>query len=279
MNIRLVSLPNPRQKSAASITACLILLCSLFILNAMIDETGLGTDLGRRYLAPGHGSILGTDWLGRDMFTRITKGLCMSFHIGIMSAIGSSLIAVIMGLAAAVFGKKVDAIVALLIDAFLSVPHIVLLILVSFTLGGGFKGIVIAVCVSHWSRLARIIRAEILQLKGSDYIMMSYRLGRSRRWIMAHHMLPHVSSQFLIGLILMFPHAILHAAGLSFLGFGMTPDRPCIGVLLSESMRHISTGYWWLALFPGAALVALVKIFDVIGENASRMLNPRTKQE
>lgn len=268
-----------RARSIITILVCVSLFTVLLLLNYFLDDAGLSTDLHRRNLSPSIESILGTDWLGRDMFTRIVKGSFVSFQIGILSAVASSVLAMLMGIIAATFGKKIDYIVTFLIDMFLSVPHIVLLILVSFAIGGGVWGIIIAVAVSHWPRLARIIRAEILQLKSADYVLISYKLGRPKYWVIINHMTMHVFSQFLIGLILMFPHALSHAAGLSFLGFGLSPERPCIGVLISESMRHLSTGYWWLAVFPGIALVIMVKLFDIIGDNFTTIISPRTSQE
>ncbi|NNK01528.1 MAG: ABC transporter permease subunit, partial [Desulfatitalea sp.] len=92
-------------------------------------------------------------------------------------------------------------------------------------------------------------------------------------------MLPNLLPQFLVGLILLFPHAIMHAAGLSFLGFGLPPHMPAIGVLLAEAMRHISTGYWWLAVAPGVALICFVKLFDLLGGAAKSLTAPKTSQE
>jgi peptide/nickel transport system permease protein len=104
-------------------------------------------------------------------------------------------------------------------------------------------------------------------------------MGKSRFFIAHRHMLPHVVTQFLIGLLLLFPHANLHAAALTFLGFGMSPHTPAVGVLLAESMRYLSMGLWWLAVAPGIALVLTVKAFDVLGSNVRVLLDPRTCRE
>jgi peptide/nickel transport system permease protein len=127
--------------------------------------------------------------------------------------------------------------------------------------------------------MTRIIRAEILQIKNSNYVQISYKLGRSKFWVAKNHMAGSVVNQFAVGLILLFPHAILHSAGLTFLGFGLDPNFPSIGMLLSESMRNISTGYWWLAVFPGIALVLIIILFDLFGSNLRKMLDPRRSQE
>ncbi|MBT9154903.1 MAG: Dipeptide transport system permease protein DppC [Firmicutes bacterium] len=93
------------------------------------------------------------------------------------------------------------------------------------------------------------------------------------------HLLPHLKPQLLVGFVLLFPHAILHEAAITFLGFGLSPHRPAIGVILSESMRHLSAGSWWLAFFPGLALLVMVRVFDILGENIRLLLDPRTAHE
>ena len=244
-----------------------------------LSEEGLRTHLTLRKLSPSAIHWLGTDWLGRDMLTRTVKGLCLSLQIGLFAAGFSIIISVLLGICSATLGRWADGLVTYAIDLVMSMPHLVLLILLSFVMGGGGKGVIFAVALSHWPRLARIIRAEVLQLLQADYVRLSRRLGRTPFWIARHHMLPHLFPQILVGAILLFPHAILHAAGLTFLGFGLSPNHPSIGVLLSESMRHLSTGYWWLAVFPGAALVCTVKIFDILGTNIKHLFDPKTQQE
>ncbi|WP_419787121.1 ABC transporter permease [Pseudodesulfovibrio sp.] len=258
---------------------CLAYFAILIATASLMGETGLTTDFLHKKLAPCWQYPFGTDWLGRDMFVRTVKGLRRSLSIGLLAASFSSVVAAVLGTLSATMGRRTDAVVTTLIDLVMATPHLVLLILVSFACGGGATGIVIAVAVSHWTRLARIIRAEILQLKQAEFIQVSRRLGRSPWWIARRHMLPHIMPQFMIGLILLFPHAILHAAGLTFLGFGLSPHNPSIGILLAESMRHLSTGYWWLAILPGVSLLVTVKLFDVLGNRLRIITDPRTSQE
>jgi peptide/nickel transport system permease protein len=262
--------------------ACLFCACvfaALYLAARLLGDLGLEIDFLHRKLAPSIVYPFGTDWLGRDMLVRTVHGLCRSLYIGLLAAGCSSVIAIWIGIMAATMGRRVDDFLSLLIDIVMATPHLVLLILVSFACGGGAGGVIIAVAVSHWPRLARIIRAEILQLRESEFILISRKLGKTPGWIAMHHMLPHLLPQFMIGLILMFPHAILHAAGLTFLGFGLTPHTPSIGILLSESMRHLSTGYWWLAILPGLSLIFTVKLFDILGNNLRTLFEPRTAQE
>lgn len=108
---------------------------------------------------------------------------------------------------------------------------------------------------------------------------MSRKLGKSGGWIFVHHLLPHLAPQFLVGLILMLPHGILHEASISFLGFGLPPEQPAIGIILSESMRYLSTGMWWSAVLPGLSLVLLVLLVDQVGERLRAVLDPYSAQE
>lgn len=270
---------NRRSRALWAVALCLLFFAGLFLLAASLGETGLSTNLGARRLAPSWAYPFGTDWLGRDMLTRTVQGLIRSLGIGLLAAGASSVIAVSLGVVSAAFGRRTDAAVTWLVDLVMSMPHLVLLILVSFMLGGGAEGVILAVAVSHWPRLARVIRAEVLQLKSADYVLLAARFGQSPLVIARKHMLPHLLPQFLVGTLLLFPHAILHAAGLTFLGFGLSPHQPSIGILLAEAMRHISTGYWWLAIIPGVALVFTVKAFDLLGNNLRTLLAPRTSQE
>ncbi len=268
-----------RGRAAWVLVLCLAYFAALVATAAMMSESGLTTDFLHKKLAPCLEFPFGTDWLGRDMLVRTVKGLTRSLGIGLLAASVSSVVSAVLGTLSATLGRKTDAVVTTLIDLVMATPHLVLLILVSFACGGGATGVIIAVAVSHWTRLARIIRAEILQLKQAEFVMVSRKLGRSPWWIARKHMLPHIMPQFTIGLILLFPHAILHAAGLTFLGFGLSPHNPSIGILLSESMRHISTGYWWLAILPGLSLLVTVKLFDVLGNSLRVITDPKTSQE
>ena len=136
------------------------------------------------------------------------------------------------------------------------------------------KGVVIGVALTHWPSLARLIRAEVIQLRESPYIQISRKLGKSSWYIARKHMLPHLVPQFIVGLALMFPHAILHESSITFLGFGLSTEQPAIGIVLSEAMQYLITGKWWLALFPGLLLVFTVVLFYIMGESLRKMLDP-----
>ena len=251
-----------------------VFLAGITIAGSVFAEDAVVVDFARKNLSPCGEYIFGTDWMGRDMFLRTLTGLSMSIKIGLLAAGVSSIIAFVLGTMAATMGKRVDSVITWIIDLVMGIPHILLLILISYAFGKGFKGVVIGVALTHWTSLARLIRSEVLQLKEATYIKVAEKLGKSKFEIATKHMVPHLLPQFLVGLILLFPHAILHEASITFLGFGLSPEQPAIGIILEESMAHLAMGRWWLAVFPGLLLVFTVVLFDVAGESLRKLLDP-----
>ncbi len=270
--------PNRKFASILAIVCSAILLI-VMIVGFLLQNQAMVTDFSQAKLPPSFAHPFGTDWMGRDMFIRTIAGLSTSISIGLFAAILSSAIALVLGCAAALGGKWVDAVVCWLVDLLMGVPHIVLLILISFSLGKGFWGVTIGVALTHWGSLTRVVRAEVMQCRSSQYVMAARKFGQSWFKIACTHMLSFVLPQFLVGLVLLFPHAILHEAAITFLGFGLSPDVPAIGIILSESMTYLTTGLWWLAVFPGIALIVVVFLFDAIGSSLRKVVDPFTAQE
>lgn len=256
-----------------------IYLIGVFIWGLFMNPQTYEANYANKFLAPSLAHPFGTDFIGRDMFHRTIKGLSNSIIIGVLASIVSSIIALVAGIASAVFGGWVDKFVNWCVDLCMGLPHLVLLMLISFMMGKGVKGVTIAVALTHWPSLTRIVRSEVMQIRSSQYVKAAYKMGRTKSQVAFQHILPHVIPAYLIGLVLLFPHAIMHEASITFLGFGMPAEMPAIGVILSEAMQHISTGKWWLALFPGLMLLIAVLLFDVIGENLKKLWNPESGNE
>lgn len=270
---------NRRQRTLLFILLAILFLLFVLFGGSFIDKERIATNFNMRNTAPSFTYLFGTDWLGRDMFARTVMGLGLSMKVGLIGAIGSATIALVLGMSAAIFGKTADRVISWMIDLFLSVPHLVTLILISFVLGGGFKGIIVGLTLTHWPSLARVIRAEVMQVRSAEFVQVSERMGKTRGWIAFHHIFPHVAPQLLIGFMLLFPHVILHEAAITFLGLGLSPHEPAIGVILSESMKYLSSGMWWLAFFPGLGLLIVVRTFEQIGEKLSLLLDPTKAHE
>ncbi|EHQ91070.1 ABC transporter permease [Desulfosporosinus youngiae] len=272
-------LVNRRTWTLTIITAAIVVLLGIVAAGIFMSPEAYATNFENKNQPPSFSHLFGTDWMGRDMFARTIKGLSTSILIGVLAAGISSVIAVIMGTFSAVMGKKADQVVLWLIDMVQGIPHLILLMLISFMLGKGLQGVMIGIAITHWPNLARIVRAEVMAVKNGQFVQASRKMGRSRMFIAVRHILPHVIPQYIVGLILLFPHAILHEASITFLGFGLSPEQPAVGVILSESMRYLTSGFWWLTVLPGAALLAIVLLFDAIGDNLRTIIDPYSAQE
>lgn len=266
---------NQRQRALLLAAVAVLALLAVTVSGLLLYDTAMVTDFSRKNLPPSLSYPFGTDWMGRDMLSRTLTGLSLSIRIGVLTAAVSAAVALALG-TAATLGRWIDAALSWCIDLVMGIPHILLVMLISLAFGKGFVGVVAGVSLSHWTSLARLLRGEVLQLRNAPYVLMAEKLGRTRLQVVRDHMLPHLLPQFLTGLILLFPHAILHEASVTFLGFGLSPEQPAIGVILSESMSYLTTGKWWLALFPGLALVGTVALFALLGDRLRRILDPAT---
>lgn len=269
---------NLRQKTILLIGLIALLLILIFASSLSIDPSSIVTDFTLRNQAPSLEHIFGTDWLGRDMFTRTIKGLGLSIMIGAIASVLSSIVAMIMAFISSV-NKYGDLVMAWLIDFFASIPHLLLLIMISICLGKGAIGVIIGVACTHWTSLARVLRVEIKEIQNSEYVQLAERFGKDKLWVAKEHILPLVITQIIVGTLLIFPHAIMHEASITFLGFGLSPHEPAIGIILSESMSYLTTGDWWLAVFPGVMLLIIVLLFDILGEEVEKLLDPTKAQE
>lgn len=270
---------NRRTKALALTCLMALVLAAVYLAGALVPDKAVATDFLHAKQPPSMAHLFGTDALGRDLFWRTVKGLSVSMTVGIVASCISAVVAVLVGIAAATGSRRVDAAISWVIDLVMSVPHTILIILISFVLGRGLTGLLVGIACTHWCSLARLIRGEVLQFRAQQYVAVSRRLGKSSGWILVHHLLPHLVPQFFVGLVLMFPHAILHEASISFLGYGLPPEQPAIGIILSESMKYLSAGIWWPAVFPGLMLVLIVLMVDKLGDNLKKILDPYSAQE
>ena len=265
-----------REKTILSLSIFVVFFIVIIIAGSVINPEKFSIDLINKNQSPSLTHIFGTDWIGRDMFFRTLKGLSMSMKIGVLSSIISGIIAVVLGVIGPTCGKRVDSVITWFIDLVLSVPHTLIIILISMAAGGGLKGIVMGVSLTHWTSLTRIIRAEVMQVKEADYTKIAKNFGKSNLYIAKNHILPHIIPQLLVGIVLIFPHAILHEASVTFLGFGLQSHEPAIGIILSEATKYLTSGKWWLAFFPGLSLVLVSMMVDNMGKKIGKLIDPKT---
>lgn len=270
---------NSRTKLLIYTVVIAVVLAAAYAAGILIPDEAVASNFLEAKLPPSLEHPFGTDYLGRDLFLRTLKGLSVSITVGLAASLISAVVAVFVGIAAAVGSRRLDSVINWIIDLVMGVPHTILVLLISFALGRGLKGLLVGIAATHWCSLARLIRSEVLQLRSQQYIAVSRRLGKSGGWILTRHLLPHLIPQFFVGLVLMFPHAILHEASISFLGYGLPPEQPAIGIILSESMKYLSAGMWWPAVFPGLLLLAIVLLVDKLGDNLRTMIDPYSAHE
>ncbi|SHI42951.1 ABC transporter permease [Wenxinia saemankumensis] len=264
---------HPQRRAMRHGMIALALLGAVLAGAPLLPEGALSVDAAARALAPRPAHPLGTDLLGRDIAARTLAALAQSVQVGLLAAGASTLVALVLGLAATL-GRAADHLVGGLTELALGLPHFVLLIMIAFAMGGGTAGVIVAVALTHWPRLSRVLRHEAQVIAASDYVAISRALGRSRLWVARHHLAPHLVPQIVAGFVVIFPHAILHEAGLSFIGLGIEPHLPSIGVMLAESLREIMAGHWWVAAAPGLGLMLVALIFERLGEALRRLSGP-----
>lgn len=258
-----------RRGALRLLVAATLVLAAIAIAGRALAGAAAATDFAQKNLAPSLAHPFGTDWMGRDMLCRTLAGLSTSVLVGVASAAVSSIVAIALAVASAFGGRRLDAAIEWLTDLVMGIPHLILLILISYALGRGTLGVLVGVSLTHWPSLSRVLRAEMLQVSAQPFMACSRALGVSRLRLAVTHLVPHVLPQYLIGLVLLFPHAVLHEASITFLGFGLSPEEPAIGVILSEALTYLTAGAWWLAVFPGLALLAVVLLFDMVCRTVS----------
>lgn len=270
---------NRRRRTIALSIVFGAILASALVAGLTMPPDLYASDFSQKQLAPSAAHWFGTDFLGHDMFCFSIRGLALSIVIGLFASAVSGFVALLLGSVSAICGGAVDKAVLWLADLLMSIPHLVMLLLISFSVGGGTFGVVLAVALTHWPALTRVIRAEVLRIRTAEYVAASRAMGKSDLWIAWHHVVPNVLPQFIVGTILLFPHAILHESALTFLGFGLPLDSPAIGAILSSSMKYLAIGAWWLALFPGLIMVAIVLLAFALGDDIKQLTDPHTVQE
>lgn len=207
---------------------------------------------------------LGTDIYGRDLLSRVIIGARISLMVGFMAVIISLILGVGLGAVAGYFGGKTDAFISWLMNVLWSLPALLLVIAISFALGKGFWQVFIAVGLSMWVEVARLVRGQVIAMKNAQFIEAAKSLGFGNFRIIYHHILPNIIGPILVVASANFASAILLEAGLSFLGFGAQPPMPTWGGMIKEHYGYIIIDAVYLALIPGLMIMMMVYAFNLI---------------
>ena len=219
---------------------------------------------------------LGTDKFGRDMMSRLLLGIRVSMAVGFISLVISLTIGMILGALAGYFGGRVDNVIMWLINVIWSMPTLLLVFGITLSMGKGFWQIFIAVGLTMWVNVARVIRGQVLALRELDYIQAARALGLSDLRIIVRHIFPNVVGPVMVIAASNFASAIIIEAGLSFLGVGVQPPTPSWGLMINENYNFIITHHPALALAPGIAIMILVLAFNLLGNGLRDALDVRS---
>jgi len=237
-------------------------------------ESPIGQDLSNRLLAPSAAHWMGTDELGRDIFSRVVHGARITLTIVALVAIISAPLGLVIGAVSGYFGGWTDRVLMGLTDMFLSLPKLILALAFVAALGPGIENAIIAIAITAWPPYARIARAETLTFRSAEFISAMRLLGASHTRIIARHVLPLCTSSLIVRATLDMAGIILTAAGLGFLGLGAQPPLPEWGAMISRGRAFI-LDQWWVATMPGIAIIVVSLGFCLLGDGLRDVLDPK----
>jgi peptide/nickel transport system permease protein len=209
--------------------------------------------------------LLGTDDLGRDVWSRVIYGTRVSLLIGTLAAIGAVLIGTSVGFSAGMSGRYVDLLLMRSTDMFLAIPGLFLVVAIMAFVGESVFTIILALAVTGWMSIARLIRGEVVRLREREYILAARMLQVSRAGIVLRHMFPNLRFIVVTAFVLQFGNAVLAETALSFLGLGVQPPTASWGNMMGQAMGYLESG-WWVGFFPGCLLATVIVSAHLIGE-------------
>ncbi|MFD6274031.1 ABC transporter permease [Streptomyces sp. NPDC060209] len=270
---KLRALRRNRLALTGAVIAAVFILAALFApLIAPYDPSQ--PDFQNVLAEPGAAHWLGTDDLGRDQLSRIVHGARASMQVGLVAVVLAFVVGVPLGLLAGYYGRFADTAVSRLTDTMLAFPFLVLAVGLAAILGPSLTNATIAIGISQIPAVIRITRAETLRLKHADYVAAAVANGGGDGNVLFRHILPNATSALIVQATVGIPAAIIGEALLSFLGLGVQPPDPSLGVMLSGAQSFLAPAPW-LAVFPGLAIVAATLAFNLLGDGLRDVLDPR----
>lgn len=269
-----------RENKVAVLSFFLIVLVVLAAILAPVltpyEENDM--DLLNRLAPPSAEHWLGTDEGGRDVLTRLLFGARVSLLTGVVPALLSMLLGAVLGVTAGYRGRLTDAVIMRAADVTLAFPSMLLAMVIMFVLGSGMFNVFLTLTLVNWANVARVVRAQTLRIKSSEYVEAARVSGVSSRRIMQRHILPNCLPTLLVLFTLNVPASILSESSLSFLGLGIQPPNASWGLMINTGRQFLYTAPW-LCFAPGAAIMLTMLAFNFLGNGLLDVLDPRQKKQ
>ncbi len=267
-----------RNKLSLAVSVLVLALILLAVFAPWLAPTHYDKQVyAQAWQKPSANHWMGTDQYGRDVLSRIIYGARISLSVALVVNAVSLLIGAPYGAIAGWFGGKVDYALMRFLDVMSAFPNLLLAILMMTILGSGLVNVFIAMSVTSWIGIARLIRGQILSLREQDYIMASRAIGAKNSRIILQHLIPNALVPVIVALTLGVPSAIMGEAGLSFLGIGVNAPMPSWGKMLNEYMGSISSS-WYLSVFPAIMIALTMYAFTLMGDGLQDALNPTSSK-
>lgn len=264
------------RSAVIGMTILFFLLLGAIICPMISTHTYYETKLHLKNLPPSIDFWFGTDELGRSMFARIWWGARISLFVGITAAFIDMIIGVFYGAFSGLMGGKIDEIMMRLVDVFQAIPNLLIVILLMVILGQGIFTIIVAMTLTGWLNMARIVRAQILSLRQQDFITAAYAMGASKSRILTRHLIPNCMGSIITTMTLTIPAAIFTEAFLSFLGLGVQAPIASWGTMASDGLSALSY-FPWRLFFPAFFISTTMLAFNLLGDGLRDVFDPRLR--
>lgn len=267
-----------RKNKAAVVSFVVLVIIILFAVIApfFCKYTYYDTDYSLKLKAPSAEHPFGTDQFGRDQWARIWYGTRISLLIGLVAALLNLFIGVVYGAVSAMVGGTVDAIMQRIIEILVGIPQMIIVILFMMILPPGIGTIIVAMSITGWVNMARLVRAQILKLKNQEFVLAAKLLGTNGRKMILKHFIPNTISVIVIQIMFAIPSAIFTEAFLSFIGVGLAAPKASLGVLINDGYKMLRAAPTML-IFPAVAIILIMVCFSILGDGLRDAFDPRMK--